>query len=78
MKHIASTSETPMTIAEIQKVLRTSFKNGFYIRRPSFVELDIEIYINKAGMSYHCQNGKVWIVELTRRETEVNDWEIVP
>ncbi|UYE98848.1 hypothetical protein XbC2_426 [Xanthomonas phage XbC2] len=66
-----------MTIAEIQKVLRTSFKNGFYIRRPHFVELGIEVYINKDGKTWQLVDGKVFEIYLMNHELKLEDWEIV-
>lgn len=67
-----------MTISEIQKVLKTSFKNGLYIRRPHFVELDIEVYINKNGKTWQMVDGMVFVVELMQSELNATDWEIVP
>lgn len=67
-----------MTIAEIQKVLKTSFKNGLYIRRPHFVELDIEVYINKNGKTWQLVDDMVFEVELMQSELNATDWEIVP
>lgn len=67
-----------MTISEIQKILRTSFKNGLYIRRPHFVELDIEVYINKNGKTWQMVDGMVFVVELMQSELNATDWEIVP
>lgn len=66
-----------MTISEIQKVLNASFKNGFYIRRPHFVELDIEIYINKNGKTWQFVDGMVYEVDLMLNEKVSTDWEIV-
>lgn len=67
-----------MTISEIQKILKTSFKNGLYIRRPHFVELDIEVYINKNGKTWQLVDDMVFDVELMQSELNATDWEIVP
>lgn len=70
-----------MTIAEIQKALKQSFKNGFYLRRPSFVHL--EIFINKEGKVFHVikdDNGNITKVQKTQiypSEAMAEDWEIV-
>lgn len=66
-----------MTISEIQKLLKTSFKNGFYIRRPHFIKDGIELYIDKQNNVYHLSNGKVLSVGFMILELEVHDWEIV-
>lgn len=65
-----------MTINEIQKILKTSFKNGYYITRPSYDTI-IQVYINKNGNTWHCQDGMVFSTELTKFELIVDDWEIV-
>lgn len=70
-----------MTIAEIQKVLKSSFKNGFYIRRPQFVFS--EVFINKNGNVFHItkdENGnitKVTDTQIYPNEVSLADWEIV-
>ncbi len=70
-----------MTIAEIQKVLKSSFKNGFYIRRPSFVH--IEMFINKEGKVFHItkdEDGSVKTVyssQIYPSEEIAKDWEII-
>ena len=67
-----------MTITEIEKVLSTSFKNGFYIRRPFFS--GYELYINKASEVWHVSsNGEVSKTELMSFEVDgkCKDWEIV-
>lgn len=66
-----------MTIKEIQKVLSTSFKNGVYVRRPSFN--NIELYINKDGKVWQCEKltGHVFESELMKHEFNHDDWEIV-
>ncbi|EBS4516505.1 hypothetical protein DQT32_03645 [Salmonella enterica subsp. enterica serovar Braenderup] len=70
-----------MTIAEIQKVLKSSFKNGFYLRRSSFVHL--EVFVNKEGNVFHVikdENGNIVKVQKTQfypSEHLAEDWEIV-
>ena len=66
-----------MTINEIKKVLKTSFKNGVYIRRPNFNK--IELYINKDGKSWQVDklSGKVFKTDLMNHELTHNDWEII-
>jgi hypothetical protein len=66
-----------MTIAEILKVLNSSFKNGLYIRRPHFEQLDIVLYINKNGKTWQLIDGHVYEVELMQLELNISDWEIV-
>jgi hypothetical protein len=66
-----------MTIAEIQQLLKTSFKNGFYIRRPHFIEHGIELYIDKRNNVYQLTNGKVLKDDFMNIELEVQDWEII-
>lgn len=67
-----------MTISEIQKTLRTSFKNGFYIRRPHFERVGIEVYINKSGKTWQFVDGMVYEIHLMEHELKIEDWEIVP
>lgn len=66
-----------MTIAEIQKILRTSFKNGFYIRRPHFEQLGIEVYIDKNGKTWQFVDERVFEINLMNHELKFEDWEIV-
>lgn len=66
-----------MTIAEIQQLLKISFKNGVYIRRPHFIEHGIELYIDKQNNVYQRTNNKVIKVSLMVLELEVRDWEII-
>lgn len=69
--------EDTMTISEIQTVLKTSFKNGFYIYRPAFAFDGIELYINKENKVWQIQNGKVFSVDLMQHELKAQDWVIV-
>lgn len=66
-----------MTLTEIQKALRSSFRNGLYIRRPSFN--CIELYISKSGKVWQIEksNGNTFETEFMKYEFNLDDWEIV-
>ncbi|QXO12112.1 hypothetical protein pEaSNUABM44_00424 [Erwinia phage pEa_SNUABM_44] len=68
-----------MTIAEIQKQLANSFQNGYYIRRPHFIALNVELYLDKNNNLFEIdtQEGRVVEVDFTRVESTVTDWEII-
>lgn len=67
-----------MTLSDINKTLKSSFKNGFYIRRATFVD-SMNIFINKEGKTWHVDwnSGTVSETELMNHELSSNDWEIV-
>lgn len=66
-----------MTLQEISKVLKTSFKNGFYIRRPNFD--GVELYFNKNGEAWHIELNVNYTfkADIMPAEREADDWEIV-
>lgn len=65
-------------LSDINKTLKTSFKNGFYIRRETFVD-SMNIFINKEGKTWHVDwnSGIVSETELMNHELSSTDWEIV-
>lgn len=65
-----------MTISEIKNFLKTSFKNGVYIKRPFFN--GIYLYINKDGVVWQFQHDLVMKIELMKHELTISDWEIIP
>ena len=66
-----------MKISDIQKKLKTSFKNGFYFSRPALIENDVVLYITKTGTAFQFQNNQCFKIEFMNWENEIDDWIIL-
>lgn len=64
-----------MTLQEISKVLKSSFKNGVYLRRPHYV--GVELYFNKNGDAWHVESAYTFKADIMPSEYAATDWEIV-